>query len=82
MKQIIVAVIDAIRHDLRVKRHVSIYATAKASGLRPDVILRIEQGEGGLKHFCTYIESYCKSYPDDAYRIFYGVPVVICDRYK
>lgn len=81
MKTVLESVVQAISHDLDL-RGVSCYARAKGSGLRPDVIKRIEAGEGKYTNAAAYIESYCRQYPDTAYKLFYNAASSVAYRYK
>lgn len=81
MEPLLSAIVRAMSHDLDA-RGVSTYARAKSSGLRPDVVKRIERGEGKLSNAASYIEGYSKAYPDVAYRLLINAASMLCNRYK
>lgn len=78
-KQLVVA----IRHDLRDKRKESRYETSRRSGLRQEVIGRIEDGAaksspaGSSESLCRYIDSYCSRFPAEAHRMFYNLSMLV-----
>lgn len=81
MESILSAAVKAMAHDLDV-RGVSTYARAKSSGLRADVVKRIEQGDGKMVSAASYIEGFCKDNPEAAYRMFLNLASMVCLRYK
>lgn len=63
------SLLDAVKWYRRVNNVTvqSVYATAKESGLRPDVVLRVENepvAKGSAAALIAYIDSFCKAYPD------------------
>lgn len=79
--EIIIKLVEVIRHSLRDKKCESVYVTSKQSGLRPDVINRIERGEGSLRHASTYVESFCRRFPAEGRNLFYNMCMLSVDRY-
>lgn len=73
------AVINYIYHDLRIKRKESVYRTSKESGLRPDVISKIESlhGNSSFDSIRRYIESYNIRFPQSAYIGWYNAGQLI-----
>lgn len=80
--EIIIKLVGVIRHSLRDKKRESVYVTSKQTGLRPDVINRIERGEGSLRHASTYVESFCRRFPSEGSNLFYNMCMLSVDRYK
>lgn len=83
-KEITFRIIDAIRHDLREKRAESYYQTAKESGMRAEVIKKLE---ADARHpscagssIYAYIDSYCNRFPASAYKIFYNIAMVVAQQ--
>lgn len=80
MEKILERIVKLIKHDLRDCRKESVYATSKASGLRPDVINSIESESaplGRAQSLCTYIDSYSSRYPASAYKMFYNAAIEV-----
>lgn len=67
--------LDLLKHDLRVKKKESIYATSKASGLRAEIIKKLEDKDhkGSAESLIDYIESYLNRFPQDGYFLWYSV---------
>lgn len=79
--EIIMKLVSVIRHQLRDKDKESVYVTSKQTGLRPDVINRIERGDGSLRHASTYIESFCRRFPAKGRNLWYDMSMLSADRY-
>lgn len=77
MKQVTEKLIDYIKHDLRVKRNETYYTTAKASGLRAEVIKKLEKEpmQGKAESLAIYINSWCSRFPNTAYHVLYDIAV-------
>lgn len=83
-KEITYQIIDAIRHDLRDRRKESFYETAKESGMRAEVIKKLEADThhpscAGTSIY-AYIDSYCSRFPAAAYKIFYNLAIVVAQK--
>lgn len=70
---------EAIYHDLRDVRKESVYVTSKESGLRAEVINKLESVEikGSAESLCRYIDSYCRRFPSSAYKMLYNLSIVV-----
>ena len=83
-KEITFRIVDAIRHDMRERRQESFYETAKESGMRAEVIKKLE---ADTRHpscagssIYAYIDSYCNRFPACAYKIFYNIAMVVAQQ--
>lgn len=81
-KKVIEKIMIAIRQYLRGKLNETVYKTAKESGLRPEVIKKLEDNEikGTAESLCRYIDSFCSRFPQESYRIFYNVLIIITQK--
>lgn len=80
-KEITFQIIDAIRNDLRDVRKESYYESAKESGMRAEVIKKLEADThhpscAGSSIY-AYIDSYCSRFPGSAYKIFYNMAMKV-----
>lgn len=66
-------IIELIKHDLRIKKGESLYKTAKESGLRLEIIKKLEAKDmkGSAESLCDYIDSYMNRFPMDGYMLMY-----------
>lgn len=64
-------IVGGTRRYLRDILHQSFYESAQWSGLRVEVIKRIERGDGSLASFNMYISAFCREYRDVATRLFH-----------
>lgn len=73
IKPIIEDIVSFIKHDLRQSRRETYYATAKATGLRMEVIKKLESEplQGKAESLALYIDNYCCRFPATAYKLFY-----------
>ena len=83
-KEITFQIVDSIRHDLRDRRQESYYETAKESGMRAEVIKKLENNTrcpscAGTSIY-AYIDSYCNRFPASAYKIFYNIAMVVAQQ--
>ena len=74
-KKVVDKLVDYIRRDLRERRKETYYATAKASGLRSEVIKNLEAKpmQGKAESLATYINSWCSRFPNTAYHVLYEI---------
>lgn len=83
-KEITFQIVDAIRHDLRDRRKESYYESAKLSGMRAEVIKKLEADThhpscAGTSIY-AYIDNYCNRFPASAYKIFYNIAMVVAQQ--
>lgn len=76
-KKVVEKLMSSIKKDLRERRRETYYATSKASGLRPEVIKKLEAKpmQGKAESLATYINSYCSRFPNTAYHVLYDLAV-------
>lgn len=83
-KEITFQIVDAIRHDLRDHRKESYYESAKLSGMRAEVIKKLEADTRNPScagsSIYAYIDSYCSRFPACAYKIFYNIAMVVAQQ--
>lgn len=67
------SIVADVKHFLRGVKKESVYRTAQESGLRQEVIKRLESGQlkGTAESLDTYLSSFAARYPEMAYRAFY-----------
>lgn len=63
-------IVSSMRRYLRNTIKESYYATSQWSGLRPEVIKKVEHGDGNLQSFKIYINAFCNKYNSESVRIF------------
>lgn len=70
-KDITISIVRGIRNDLRNVRKESLYTTSKASGIRIDVLRKLEGTPmtGRAESLARYIDNYCSRFPRSAYRL-------------
>lgn len=73
MKSVVEKVVETIKHDLRSVKKESLYVTSKETGLRPEVIKKIENVpiQGKAESLVIYIDSYCSRFPAAAFKLLY-----------
>lgn len=80
--EILKKMVGLIQHDLRVTNKETYYVTAKASGLRPEAIHKIEGSpmQGSAGSLQRYIDSYCDRFPARAYKLFYNAAIDVAQQ--
>lgn len=63
-----------VSRHLRAGLKESYYRTSKECGLRPETIKKLESApmSGSADALCIYLDSFCKRFPQVAYRLLYG----------
>lgn len=67
------SIVADVQHYLRGVKHETVYRTAQESGLRQEVIKKLEGGQlkGSAESLDVYLSSFAARYPEMAYRAFY-----------
>lgn len=74
--------VDSIAHSLRDKKRESYYLSAKSSGVRTEVLRRLEDScdgvlVGNASSLSSYVDDFCRRFPGEASMLFYNLSLVV-----
>lgn len=75
------SMLSYIRRELREVAAESRYKTAQGAGLRAESVKALEAGKGSVESLSAYIEYVCRTRPEFAYRLFYSLSLLVCEKY-